>query len=102
VISVSRLVLGAHSLPEVILGALIGLTGATALMRFAGTPPKLNTGLLLATIVVVATLFHGLHLPAEAAIRHTAYRAAQYIPACRGAPDFERHPTNYFKRYWTS
>jgi membrane-associated phospholipid phosphatase len=102
VISVSRLVLGAHSLPEVILGALIGLTGATALMRFAGTPPKLNTGQLLATIVVVATLFHGLHLPAEAAIRHTAYRAAQYIPACRGAPNFERHPTNYFKRYWTN
>ena len=33
VIGVSRLVLGAHTLPEVIVGALIGLAGAAALLR---------------------------------------------------------------------
>jgi membrane-associated phospholipid phosphatase len=91
VIGVSRLVLGMHSLPEVVLGALIGLTGAAAMLRFAGTPPVMRTTPLVAVIVVVAMLFHGLHLPAEAAIRHSAFRAAQFIPACRGTPEFVRH-----------
>ena len=87
VIGVSRLVLGMHSLPEVIVGALIGLAGAAALLRFAGTPPRLKIAPLMAVIVVVAAMFHGLHLPAEAAIRHTAFRAAQFIPVCRGTPE---------------
>jgi membrane-associated phospholipid phosphatase len=84
VIGLSRLVLGAHSLPEVIIGAIIGLAGAVALTRFAGQPPRLRLAPLIAVIVIVAVLFHGLHLPAEAAIRHTALRAAQFIPVCRG------------------
>jgi membrane-associated phospholipid phosphatase len=90
VIGVSRLVLGMHSLPEVVVGALIGLAGAVALLRFSGQPPRLQIAPLIAVIVVTAALFHGLHLPAEAAIRHTAFRAAQYIPACRETPEFHR------------
>jgi membrane-associated phospholipid phosphatase len=90
VIGVSRLVLGMHSLPEVIVGAIIGLAGAMALLKFAGAPPRLRVAPLVLVVVVVATVFHGLHLPAEAAIRHTAFRAAQYIPACRDTPMFER------------
>jgi membrane-associated phospholipid phosphatase len=73
VIGMSRLVLGMHSLSEVVVGALIGLTGAVALLRFSG------------------------HLPAEAAIRHTAFRAAQFIPACRGTPEFQRHTAGWQK-----
>jgi membrane-associated phospholipid phosphatase len=92
VIGVSRLVLGMHSLPEVIVGALLGLAGAAALMRFAGQPPRLNLAPIVAVVVIVAVIFHGLHLPAEAAIRSTALRAAQLIPACRGTPEFIRHP----------
>jgi membrane-associated phospholipid phosphatase len=91
VIGVSRLVLGMHSLPEVIVGALIGLAGAAALLHFAGAPPPLKIAPLLAVVVVVTAIFHGMHLPAEAAIRHTAFRAAQFIPACRGTPEFVRH-----------
>jgi membrane-associated phospholipid phosphatase len=91
VIGVSRLVLGAHTLPEVIVGALIGLAGAAALLRFAGTPPPtLRIAPLLAVIVIVAALCHGLHLPAEAAIRHTAFRFTEFIPACRGNPIFQQ------------
>lgn len=90
VIGLSRLVLGMHSLPEVVVGAMIGLAGAVALLRFAGTPPRLRVAPLVLVVAVVATVFHGLHLPAEAAIRHTAFRAAQYIPACRDTPMFER------------
>ena len=90
VIGISRLVLGMHSLPEVVVGALIGLAGAAAQLRFAAPPPRLRVAPLLAVVIVVGTIFHGLHLPAEAAIRHTAFRAAQYIPACRGVPEFKR------------
>jgi membrane-associated phospholipid phosphatase len=90
VIGVSRLILGMHSLPEVFVGAAIGLTGALALLHFAGPTPRLRVAPLVAVVVIVAMLFHGLHLPAEAAIRHTAFRAAQLIPACRGTPEFYR------------
>lgn len=90
VIGLSRVMLGMHSLPEVIVGALIGLAGAVALMRFAGHPPAMNLTPLLTVIVVVAALFHGRHMPAEAAIHHTAYRLAIYIPACHGTPEFRR------------
>ncbi len=92
VIGISRLLLGAHSVPEVVIGALIGLAGAAALPRFAGPPPRLRLVPLAGVIVLVAMVFHGLHLPAEAAIRHTAFRAAQFIPACRGTPEFVRYP----------
>jgi membrane-associated phospholipid phosphatase len=89
VIGVSRLVLGVHTLPEVIVGALIGLVGAAVLLRFTSPPPRLRIAPLIAVIVVVAVLFHGLHMPAEAAIRHTAYRMTQFIPACRGTPVYQ-------------
>jgi len=91
-IGISRLLLGMHSLPEVIVGALIGLAGAAAMMRFAGRPPELKLAPLFTVIIAIAALFHGLHLPAEAAIRHAAFRAAQYIPACRGTPESHRRP----------
>jgi membrane-associated phospholipid phosphatase len=91
VIGISRLVLGVHSLEEVIVGALIGLAGAATLLRFAGRPPEgLRAAPVVAVVVVVAVVFHGLHLPAEAAIRHTAFNLAQFIPACRGTPEFHR------------
>ncbi|MDR3536754.1 MAG: phosphatase PAP2 family protein [Acetobacteraceae bacterium] len=86
VIGISRLVLGAHSLPEVALGALVGLAGAAALMRLAGPPPKLKMVPLILAIVLVAAVFHGLHLPAEAAIRHGASRAADFFDVCRPPP----------------
>ena len=72
VIGVSRLVLGAHSVPEVVLGALVGLAGAVALMALTGAPPALRSGRVFAVVILVAALFHGTHLPAEAAIRHSA------------------------------
>lgn len=90
VIGVSRLVLGTHTLPEVLFGALIGLAGASALLRFTTPPPRLRLTPLLLVILVVATIFHGLHLPAEAAIRHTALRVTDFIPACRGTPVYQR------------
>jgi membrane-associated phospholipid phosphatase len=85
VIGVSRLVLGMHSLPEVVLGAVVGLAGAAALLALAGPPPTLRPGRVFAVVVIVAALFHGMHLPAEAAIRHTAFSAARMLSVCQPA-----------------
>jgi membrane-associated phospholipid phosphatase len=87
VIGVSRLVLGMHTLPEVILGGCVGLGGAAALLTLAGPPAGLRPARLVAVVVLVAALFHGMHLPAEAAIRHTAFNAARLFSVCQPAPD---------------
>jgi len=83
VIGISRLVLGSHSLPEVAVGAIVGLIGATVLLTLAGPPPTLRSGRLFAIVIIVAFVFHGLHLPAEAAIRHVAFGAEHLLAVCR-------------------
>lgn len=90
VIGVSRLVLRMHTVPEVLVGGIIGMAGAAVLMHFTGPPPRLKVKPLVAVVLVVAALFHGMRLPAEAAIRHTAFRMGRFIPACREAPDYWR------------
>jgi len=88
VIGISRLALGMHTLPEVVLGALVGVAGAAALARLAGPlPARLPVRRLLTVVALVAALFHGLHLPAEAAIRHAALHVGRFLPACEPAPD---------------
>jgi membrane-associated phospholipid phosphatase len=84
VIGVSRLALGVHSLPEVVLGALVGLAGARLLVRLAGPPPPDINGWRIAAIAILTVIvFHGLHLPAEAHIRATAYRMAKMLAVCQ-------------------
>ena len=88
VIGVSRLVLGLHSLPEVMLGAAAGLAGAWALICLAGSPPPALDARRVALIaLLVAVLFHGFHMPAEAHIRGLAWRAAQYFSVCQSDAD---------------
>ncbi|HME23823.1 MAG TPA: phosphatase PAP2 family protein [Acetobacteraceae bacterium] len=84
VIGVSRLALGLHSLAEVVIGAGVGLAGAWALLVLAGRPPEgLGVRRILVIVAVVAVLFHGLHLPAEAHIRSTAWRFAHLLAVCQ-------------------
>jgi membrane-associated phospholipid phosphatase len=82
----TRLLLHAHSVPEVLIGGAIGLTGATLLLRCTGAPPPIRPIPLLGVITLVVVLFHGLHLGAEAAIRRNAHNA-WFIPACRVQAD---------------
>jgi membrane-associated phospholipid phosphatase len=84
VIGLSRLELGAHSPPEVVIGALTGVAGAALLSRLAGTPPTRRPVSLLAVAFVVAMLLHGMRLPAEAAILRFSHGALDFVPACRG------------------
>jgi membrane-associated phospholipid phosphatase len=86
VIGLSRLVLGAHSLPEVMLGAMVGLAGVWALQLLAGAPPPdLNIRRVVVIGVAIVLVFHGLHFPAEAHIRATAFRFAHILAVCQSS-----------------
>jgi membrane-associated phospholipid phosphatase len=86
VVGISRLALGMHSAEEVAIGAGVGLLGAWTLLLLAGRPPPDLDGRLIAVIAVaVLVLFHGLHLPAEAHIRSTAWRLAHMLSVCQSA-----------------
>ena len=83
IIGASRLLLKVHTWPEVVVGALIGMLGAVLMERLAGTPPATISvrGLVLAALVVAA-VFHCVHVPAEAQIRSTAWGLAHYLGVC--------------------
>jgi membrane-associated phospholipid phosphatase len=81
-VGASRLVLGMHSLPEVAVGAVVGLAGAWVLPQLAGRPPpELDARRLVMIAAAVAVVFHGLHLPAEAHILRWARALAVCQPA---------------------
>jgi membrane-associated phospholipid phosphatase len=82
-IGLTRLLLGAHTLPEVVVGSLVGLAGAAALLRFAGPPPAgFNVRRVALVAVLVLVVLHGLHMPAEAHIRDGAAFLSRYFGVC--------------------
>ena len=92
VIGVTRVELGAHSLSEVGLAAVIGIAGAIAFVALAGPPMRAMSGRpVLLCAALAAVVMHGLHLPAEAAIQGRGVAWMQsVIPACDPAPVSER------------
>ena len=82
-IGLSRLVLGVHTVPEVVLGGTVGVAGALALIWQGGLPP---VGLRLLPLAILAlavmAAFHGLHFPVEQALRHHASNIWPFS-ACR-------------------
>ena len=68
------------------MGAVRGLVGASTYCCSPGGRRQNSTGGALRLIAVaVAALFHGLHLPAEAHIRGTAWRLAHMLEVCQSA-----------------
>jgi membrane-associated phospholipid phosphatase len=87
VIGTSRLLLGAHSLPETLAGGAVGIAGAWLLARLAGPRPQaLRARWVAAVVVVVLLLLHGSRLPAETQIGGLAFDLAREFGVCRGAP----------------
>ena len=85
IIGTTRVLLGAHSLAEVVVAAAIGGIGAAAfgwvgsrrLVGKSGVPAA-------AAAAVVLMAFHGHHLPAESIIQSAAADILrQWIAACR-------------------
>lgn len=84
-IAVSRLVLGYHSLPEVLMGAAFGVLAVASLHRnLAASPPPRPLPLIwlmpLAALMVAAT--YGSHWQVEETIRQVAALLGRSIPGC--------------------
>jgi membrane-associated phospholipid phosphatase len=73
VFGLSRLALHVHTVPDVILGALVGVAGAILMRRAAGPrPPRSGAPWLLLAAFAVMVAFHGHRLQAETQIRWMA------------------------------
>jgi membrane-associated phospholipid phosphatase len=85
-IAVTRVILGAHTLPETILGALIGVIAPLILASrtnlFVG-PVRLRWIWLLAGPLVLVVLFHGFELGAESVIERVAHQLNLLLGVCR-------------------
>jgi membrane-associated phospholipid phosphatase len=88
-IAASRVLLGYHTKPEIVIGLLVGSITGWLVWRFVSVPYEKKTSnpkhlaYFLAAIAVIAILAHGHHFPAEKIIRFLAGEAHTYIPACR-------------------
>ena len=80
----SRVDLGVHTVPDVLVGGAVGVLGAMFFVLLAGHPPKgLPRWVLACVVVVVALLFHGRELHAEEAIQRVAISTWwPFISAC--------------------
>jgi len=80
----TRLALHVHSVPDVIVGAGVGIAGAVILRRLAGhRPPLLSSPRLALAACAVMLLFHGHRLEAETRIRALALDVWP-LSLCRG------------------
>jgi len=85
VIAISRVMLGMHSPPEVMLGLLVGILALAifALRYLRLAPAALNLPLFLFVSVALLLVLHGEHLPAEQMIRHLASLIRTTAQVCR-------------------
>lgn len=82
-IGVSRIELGAHSLPEAMIGGAIGCAGVLAMLLLAGKPPRqVRLSWLIGPAVFVVVVMHGQHLHGEDQIRTFAGRHAWLAAVC--------------------
>jgi len=88
VVGLSRLALGVHTPLEVAVAGVIGVIGATVLVATAGLPPpRVRLWPLLGATAAVILLLHGLHLPAESAIRRFVAVHVWPLSACQQGDD---------------
>jgi membrane-associated phospholipid phosphatase len=69
IIGTTRVTIGAHNVPEVVIGAVIGICGALSAVAMIGQPPhKLRIGWSAGLVCAILLLCHGFRMPVEAAI----------------------------------
>jgi membrane-associated phospholipid phosphatase len=69
----TRLAMRVHTVPDVVVGAAVGVAGAVLLRSFAGVrPERLSSPRLVLAVCVAIGLFHGHRLAAETRIRWLA------------------------------
>nr|WP_294548960.1 PA-phosphatase [uncultured Rhodopila sp.] len=71
-IGFTRIELGAHNLPEVMIGGAVGCVGVFAMLLLAGAPPRrLQPAWLLGPAMLIVAIMHGYHLHGEDMIKET-------------------------------
>jgi len=80
-IAATRLALGVHTWPDVLVGALIGVAGALATTHLTGPPPaRLRRRPLALALLVCLFSTYGKHLEAEAFIHRIAHTRGCAMP----------------------
>ncbi len=81
----TRVDLGAHTVPDVLVGGAVGVGGALLFVTLAGQPPAgFRRWALGAVVLVTAILFHGRELHAEETIQRVAISYWwPFIASCR-------------------
>jgi membrane-associated phospholipid phosphatase len=82
-IGASRLILGAHTPLEVLIGAAAGIGGAIMIAALAGPMAEFRRNRVGMAALLVVLVLHGIRMPAEAHIRGFAERVALFLPACQ-------------------
>lgn len=83
-IAASRVVLDAHTWPEVLVGLAVGAASAGLMRRLLGDGIHcLGAARLAGIAVIVALVLHGGHWPIEGHLRQIAAWVQGIVPACR-------------------
>lgn len=90
-IAISRVVLEAHSIPEILVGFAVGslaLVSVAMLLRYARykagqeTASEFNVTVFAVMIIAVALILNGTHLPSEQFIQAVAYYLGHNVHTC--------------------
>lgn len=87
-IGMSRVSLGFHSLPEVLLGGSFGLSGLLLARRFAPLDnlPRFEWRVMILPLLASVVVLHGVRLPAEDFIRLLAQALGAHVRYCAPVP----------------
>lgn len=77
---VSRVAIGVHTVPDVAVGSVVGITGAMALLFLAGPRPTLRLWPTLGGVLLVLAAAHGNRLQAEELIQRFPLFAMLPLP----------------------
>jgi membrane-associated phospholipid phosphatase len=77
-VGVSRVVLSAHSPSEAITGCLVGAVAALLFVRMAwkAQPERLSAVQVAVSLMVLAVLMHGVHVPTQRWVTHIALKVS--------------------------
>ncbi|RDK00244.1 phosphatase PAP2 family protein [Paraburkholderia lacunae] len=77
-VGLSRVVLSAHSPSEAITGCLVGALAALVFVRMAwrAEPGRLSAPPVAASLMVLAVLMHGVHVPTQRWVTHIALKVS--------------------------
>ncbi|PPQ29712.1 phosphatase PAP2 family protein [Rhodopila globiformis] len=82
-IGLTRIALGAHTVPEVVIGGVVGCAGVFAMLALADLRPgRLRPPRLLGPAVLVVAVMHGHHVNGEALVRQASQHWTWLTAAC--------------------